>query len=609
MARKGFNSGGSAGTDDLPKAKINKATLKKAYRIFSYLKPYQFQFGIGLLLLGLGSLLSLSFPFFMGKLIDAATGNASGWMANLNWVMAALLVVLFVQALFGFFRIYLFVQVGERSLASIRVDAYKQMLSLPMDFFAKTRVGELHSRLSADLAQIQDTLTTTVAEVIRQILVLIGGISLLALTSGKLTLFMLAILPVIIITAVVFGRYIRKIAKAAQDKLAETNTIVDETLQAISSVKAFTNEGFEINRYQKAMQQVVNLALKGATLRGGFASFIIFCLFGCIVLVVWYGAALVGEGLMTVGDLTSFVIYAAFVGAAMGSFAEFFAQIQKALGATERVFEILDMEAEAVVTQPGVFPIVFPFNGDLVFDNVAFAYPSRPETTVLNNLNFTIKKGTQLAVVGPSGAGKSTIVGLLLRFYNPQNGIITIGGKDIQQWSLHDFRSQIGVVMQDVALFGGTIYDNIAYGKPNASENEVIDAAKKAFAHDFISAFPEQYHTTIGERGVKLSGGQRQRIAIARAILKNPALLILDEATSSLDSESEKLVQLALDALMKGRTSLVIAHRLSTIRKANQIVVINQGTVAELGNHEELMQLTNGIYRNLKNLQTETTND
>jgi ABC-type multidrug transport system fused ATPase/permease subunit len=475
-----------------------------------------------------------------------------------------------------------------------------------MNFFANRRVGELNSRISADLSQIQDTLTTTLAEMFRQIVLLFGGVTLLFVVSHKLTLLNLAILPVLVISAVVFGRFIRKVSRQAQDQLAESNTVVQETLQGIANVKAFVNEAYEAGRYEKNLKKVVNIALKGASYRGAFASFIIFCLFGAIVGVIWYGSVLVAKGELSVGSLTTFILYAIFVGAAMGSFPELYANVQKAVGASERVLEILHEENEAISISERENAVQNKIYGNLSFHQVSFNYPSRPDMPVLQEVNFEAKAGERLAIVGPSGAGKSTLASLILRFYDPQSGDIRFDGNASATYSLTDIRHQVAIVPQDVLLFGGSILENIAYGRLNATQEEIIQAAKRANAHEFISSFPEGYETLVGERGVKLSGGQRQRIAIARALLKDPAILILDEATSSLDSESERLVQEALEELMKNRTSIIIAHRLSTIREADRIVVLEKGKVVESGTHDELVKNEEGLYRYLSSLQFES---
>lgn len=606
MARNRFNSG-TAQDAELSKSKINKESLNKISGLLKYLKPYRGKFFIGMVFLLLSSITGLAFPALIKVMVDVAQGNPPSYSlpSTVNQIGYVAFAILFVQSFVSFFRIRLFVEVAEKSLADIRRDTYFRMITLPMNFFANRRVGELNSRISTDLSQIQDTITTTIAEMVRQIILLIGGISLLIIISTKLTLFNLSILPVIVVAAVFFGKAIRKISRSAQDKLAESNTVVEETLQGISNVKAFGNEAYEANRYDKSLREVVKIALRGATYRGGFASFIIFCLFGAIMGVMWYGASLVQDGSLNVSDLLAYMLYSVFVGAAMGSFPELYANVQKAIGASERVLEILDEKSEAISTNAVDNITKQKIFGNLAFTNVQFAYPSRKEITVLKGISFEANAGEKIAIVGPSGAGKSTIAGLILKFYDAQKGEILFDGKPSDEYALTDIRNQVAIVPQDVILFGGTILENIAYGKLDASKDEIIKAAQQANAHRFIIGFPEGYDTVVGERGVKLSGGQRQRIAIARALLKDPAILILDEATSSLDSESERLVQEALEVLMKGRTSIIIAHRLSTIREADKIIVLDHGKIAESGSHLELMQNENGLYKHLSTLQYE----
>lgn len=608
MARGRLNSGNAA-EKDLPKAKINGQSLKQVVRLLSYVKPYRGRFIAAMFFLFLSSLVGLSFPQFLGALIDAAQGKHkySFLPATLNGIGLIALIVLFAQAFVSFFRVLWFVQVAERSLADIRRDTYFKLITLPMNFFSNRRVGELNSRISADLSQIQDAITTTLAEMIRQLILLTGGITFLLIVSAKLTFTLLMLMPVLIVIAVVFGRFIRKLSRQAQDKLAESNTVVEETLQGIASVKAFVNEAFEAGRYDRNLRDVVKLAVKGAKFRGLFASFVVFCLFGAIVAVIWYGSIMVSHHELTIGQLTEFVIYGIFVAASMGSFPELYANMQKAVGASERVLEILDEEGEDVSIRESDNIIKQKISGDLSFSNVVFAYPSRQELTVLNEISFDAAAGQKVAIVGPSGSGKSTMAALILQFYYPQNGAILFDGKPAADYALTDIRNQVAIVPQDVMLFGGTIRENIAYGKLSASDDEIIQAAQRANAHQFITSFPEAYETIVGERGVKLSGGQRQRIAIARALLKNPSILILDEATSSLDSESERLVQEALEELMKNRTSIIIAHRLSTIREADKIIVLEKGKIIESGNHQELMTNEQGLYRYLSALQFEVS--
>jgi len=607
MARNRFNSSSSQEAE-LPKAKINKESLNKISGLLKFLKPYRTKFLVGMIFLFLSSLTALAFPALIKVMVGNAQGNPSDYSflpQTVNEIGFLAFGILFIQSFVSFFRIRLFVEVAEKALADIRKATYFKMITLPMNFFANRRVGELNSRISADLSQIQDTITTTLAEIIRQVILLIGGIILLIITSGKLTLFNLSILPLIVLAGVIFGKKIRKISRDAQDKLAESNTVVEETLQGIGNVKAFVNEAYEANRYDKSLREVVKIAIRGANYRGGFAAFIIFCLFGAILGVIWYGSILVESRALQVEDLLAYVLYSIFVGAAMGSFPDLYANIQKAIGASERVLEILDEENEAISIHESENQIKEKIQGSLSFKDIEFAYPSRKEITVLNGISFDAQAGEKIAIVGPSGAGKSTIAGLILKFYEAQKGEILFDGKAANSYALTDIRQQVAIVPQDVILFGGTILENIAYGKLNATKDEIIKAAQQANAHRFIIGFPEGYDTVVGERGVKLSGGQRQRIAIARALLKDPAILILDEATSSLDSESERLVQEALEILMKGRTSIIIAHRLSTIREANKIIVLDQGKVVESGSHEELIKNEEGLYKHLSALQFE----
>jgi ABC transporter fused permease/ATP-binding protein len=597
--------------EELPPAKISSRTLREAAQLAAYLLPYKIKFVAALCALFLSSLLALALPYITGRLIDGAlTSGAAAqlgtWSLNLNQVGVALFAVLAFQAVLSYFRFYWFNEVSQRSLADLRNDTYARMIRLPMAFYAQRRVGELSSRLSADLSQIQSTLIDTIPQFLRQLTILLGGVLLIAWTSVKLTLVMLSSLPALIIIAVFFGRQIRKIAKQAQDKLADSGVIVEETLQGIASVKAFGNEPYESTRYRSSLVTYLDAALRGARYRAGFVSFVTFALFGAVVFVLWFGARMVQQGALSLGELTQFMLYTMFVGGAMGSFAELYSEIQRALGASQRVRELLSEKPELVDHVDAHVPVwngQRRMRGDVAFEQVSFSYPSRKEIQVLKNISLAARAGERVALVGPSGAGKSTIVSLLLRFYDPDAGRILFDGQDAGDYPLIDLRHQLAIVPQEVLLFGGSILDNIAYGKPGASEAEIIDAARKANAHDFISSFPEGYRTLVGERGIQLSGGQRQRVAIARAILKDPAILILDEATSALDSESESLVQQALEVLMQNRTSFIIAHRLATIRTADRIYVIREGQTTESGTHAELIEKPDGLYRTLSEMQ------
>jgi ABC-type multidrug transport system fused ATPase/permease subunit len=585
--------------EDLPKAKLTKTSLKQAFRLFAYLKPDMPRYLLGLLFLGLTSATALAFPKLIGDLVNAAT--ETGFDA-IHSKAIVLMLLLGAQSVFSFLRIYLFAQTTENSLLRLRTDLFGHLIRLPMSYFTQTRVGEINSRISADITQLQDTFSTTLAEFLRQITLVVGGMILISIISFQLTLFMLLLIPGIMVVAIVFGRYIRKISKQAQDQVAVSNTIVQETMQGIVNVKSFANEALEVFRYGKSVREIANLSLKSAFSRGLFASFIILALFGAIVGIVWKATVLMKSGEIQFGEVISFVLYTSFIGASIGGLAELYAQIQKAVGATERIFEILDQSPESIDLSQTV-KTTKRLDGRVRFHQVAFSYPARADVAVLRGITFDAKQGQQIAIVGPSGAGKSTITQLLLRFYNPDSGDIFIDEKPASAYELTELRNQMALVPQDVILFGGTIRDNILYGKPDASMDEVREAARKANALEFIDRFPEGFETIVGERGITLSGGQRQRIAIARAVLKDPAILILDEATSSLDSESERLVQDALDQLMQGRTSFVVAHRLSTVRKADQILVIDGGHVVESGTHEELVKIEHGVYAGLSNLQ------
>jgi ABC-type multidrug transport system fused ATPase/permease subunit len=623
MAKRNFNSNGQL-KEEPAKVKITRESLQEALSLFTYLRPYRGKFILSLVFIALSAFSTSLFPFFLGKMIDAASpgsslGDLGGGLGSrmgmglkdihfsLNTALLLIFLQLTVQMVFSFMRVYLLTEVGEKSLADMRRDVYQKLLSMPMSFFTEKRVGELSSRISSDLSQIQDAISFTLAEFLRGIFTLVIGLAFIFWISAKLALVMLAVVPVIAILAVVFGMRIRKMARKAQDQLADSGTIVQETFQGISIVKAFTSEVHEISRYAKSIYSVVDTAIRNARYRGAFISFMIFSVFGVIAFVMWYGANMIANGELTIGALTMFVIFSMFVGGTFAGFAEMFSQLQKTLGATHSIREILRSEGEPVeLTHVQVDP-AYELKGRLSMDHVAFSYPSRPDVQVLKDVTFTAEPGEQIALVGPSGAGKSTIASLLLRFYDPTHGKIWFDNLGSVEIPLSQLRSQIAFVPQDVVLFGGTIRENIAYGNPAATDDEIRDAARKAHADEFISRFPEGYHTIVGERGVKLSGGQRQRVAIARAILKNPVILLLDEATSSLDSESEQLVQEALENLMKNRTSVVIAHRLSTVRNADKIVVIDKGIVLESGTHEELLSNAHGLYKKLVEMQFEWT--
>jgi ATP-binding cassette, subfamily B, bacterial len=593
MAKRRFS-------DEGEKKPLTKIGLKKFLGIFRFTLPYRWYFGFGLLSLTFSSLTALSFPFLAGKLLDVAEGKGSFFLTTINQIAFAFLGVLIFQSIFSFGRVYFFSQVSERALADLRHSVYEKIIWLPQSFFDSRRIGELISRITSDVGTLQDAFAFMLAELLRQVIVLVVGITVIFVLTPKLTGFMLLTFPLLVLAALFFGKFIRKMSKQTQDVLANSNVVVEETLQSVTVVKSFTNEVFEVLRYRKSLQEVVNAALKAAKYRGFFFSFTILALFGGIVAVSWYGAYLVQAHEVTVGELFTFVLYTTFIGGSIAGLGDLYGQLQKSVGASERILEILDLTDERNEMKESL-----KVKGKISFNNISFSYPTRTDFQVLKSISFTIAPGEKIALVGPSGSGKSTIINLLMRFYDSASGAIQVDDKDVKLYGLSAYRSNLGIVPQEVILFGGTIRENIAYGKPGATEDEIILAARKANAWEFIESFPEQLNTLVGDRGVKLSGGQRQRVAIARAILKDPSILILDEATSSLDAKSERLVQDALEKLMENRTTIVIAHRLSTIRKVDRILVIKDGLIAEQGTHDELNVLNNGIYSNLLKLQLE----
>jgi ATP-binding cassette subfamily B protein len=485
----------------------------------------------------------------------------------------------------------------ESALNRLRSDIFRHLSRLPMSFFQEQRAGALSNRVSNDLGLVRDTMLNTVPQAARQSVILIGGLVFIFIASWKLSLIMLGSVPVVVLAIAFFGRKVRKHSKQAQDSLAEAGTVIEETVQGIADVKAFTNEPLEAKRYERSLNDFLGVTMRGAKARAGFLSFVIFALFGTIAFVSWYGARMLASGEIDWTNFASFILFSIFVGASLGSFPEIISQFQQTAGATERLRELLGMAPE----RDGGDELV-KLGGGLAFEGVGFRYPSRPEVKVLHDLTFAVEAGQRVALVGPSGAGKSTVFSLILGFNDAEEGRISFDGRASEELALQALRSQIAIVPQEVLLFGGSIRENIAYGLPGASDEAVRQAAERANADGFIRELPEGYETLVGPRGTKLSGGQRQRIAIARAILADPRILLLDEATSALDSESERLVNEALERLMEGRTSLVIAHRLSTVRHADRILVFQQGRIVESGTHDDLLE-RNGTYRFLVDTQ------
>ena len=576
-----------------PKVKVTRETLGQMFGLYIYLRPYRGKLFVGLFMLVASSLLGLLFPFIASHLINSPTHEEAFHYALL------MVAILLVQAIMSFFQSLLFNTVGEFGLSDLRKGLFSHLTEMPMTFFSQQQVGELTSRMFADLTQLQDAFVMAIPQFLRQSIIMIGSMGMMVFISPRLTGVMLACFPPTIVGAILIGRMVGKRSRATQDDLAQSANVVAEAFQGIANVKAFCNEPFEQNRYQTRLVQFLNSVRHGAKARAMLVAFIIFAIFTAITIVLWYGTSLLLDDSLKKGDLFGFTIYTIFIGGSIGSFADLYSNLQRSIGATQRVRELLQEPSEPleIVTR------TTRFRGDVSFDRVGFAYPSRPEVAVLKQLSFSVPEGKVVALVGPSGSGKSTIASLLLRFYEPQQGRILFDSRPAAEYGLHELRGQMALVPQEVLLFGGSIAENIAYGKPGASQAEIETAARRANAHDFIAQFPEGYRTLVGERGIKVSGGQRQRIAIARALLKDPSILILDEATSALDAESERLVQQALEELMRGRTCFVIAHRLSTIRSADTIVMLRDGTVLENGSHDDLMAIPDGAYRRMVGLQ------
>lgn len=591
-------------SDTTSRKRYSWAEMKEASRIFRFIRPYRWYFISGMFLLFLSSMVFMVFPYLAGEMADTAVGKSKHGL-SLNNIAVLMGVILVAQGIISYFRIYLFAVVSERGMADVRKDLYQKLISLPVYFFEKNRVGNLTSRITDDVSNLQMVFSVTLAEFLRQVVILVVGIGILMVTTPYLSLIMLGTFPVIVVGAMLFGRFIRRLSKHRQQALADANVIVEETLQNIHTVKSFANEPFEYNRYSRGITHVVSVALNMAGYRALFSSFIVVVLFGAIFFILWMGARMVQNGQLTIGQLVSFIAYTAIIGGAIGGLGNFYSQILTAVGGTERIREILNERSELDVV--GERKPKGQIAGSIQFRNVHFEYPSRPDIPVLKGVDFDVKAGRKIALVGQSGAGKSTIAGLLLRYYDVTSGNILVDDDDIREMEITEYRQHIGLVPQEVLLFGGTIRENILYGKPDATEEELIDAAQRSYCLEFIETFPDGFETIVGERGIKLSGGQRQRVAIARAILKNPSILILDEATSSLDSESEYYVQQALDALMEGRTSVIIAHRLATIKSVDCIYVIEGGKIVEAGTHEELSALEDGRYSALARLQFATT--
>lgn len=577
-------------------APLGRQSFSQLQRLLKYARPYM----TGLVVAGVASLVStafnLMFPQLVGRLIDASFLEAN--LNQLNRILPILLGVFAGQAVFTGVQNYLIARAGESVVADLRKGLYQHLLGLSSKFFENNRTGDITSRLTSDISTVQSVVSTTLVQVFTMPIVLLGTLAILFFTNWKLSLLILSVVPAVALVARMLGKQIRQMSKAFQDQVAKANAHAEETLSGVRVVQSFTAEAFEASRYNTLIGASLKVALKRGMISAVLGPIILFSLFTALALVLWYGGRLVATQEISPGQLLTFVLYTFNIAGTVGTLTSIFAQVQSALGASSRIFELMDTQTD--LPDPAHPKVLAHVTGTVKFEGVSFGYGDRGE--VLHNLNLQASSGEVVAIVGPSGSGKSTLVSLIPRFYDVTAGQILLDGTDIRELALQDLRNQIGIVPQETLLFSGSITDNIRYGHFDASEEQVLQAAQAANAHEFIQRFPEGYQTVVGERGVKLSGGQRQRIAIARALLKNPRLLILDEATSSLDSESETLVQEALNTLMQGRTTFVIAHRLSTIRNADRILVLDQGRIVQEGKHEELLAL-GGLYRDLYELQ------
>lgn len=578
--------------------KVDRKDLAQLGRLFGYVRPYRGRLIMGMVAVTVASVVALLFPLLIRNLLNSAFApgadvvDARTLLDRTALLIAALVVV---QALFNYLRTYQLGRVGEAVVADIRKELFSHLLTLPVRFFEERKTGEMTSRLTSDVATVQAAVSQALAQLVNQAINLVGGLLVLFYLDVRLTLVMLTVVPAVAFAAAFFGRRLRRVSTRFQDKVAAANAIAEEAIQGIRVVKSFTAEPQERRQYSAAIDASFDKALQRVVLRSLFVPAVILFGFAGIGVVVWYGGRLAISGAMLSGDLVGFLLITLFVAGSVGSFTGLWAQLQEAIGASKRIFELLDEGSD--ILDPAQPEKLQQVHGRVAFENLSFGYPDR-RGPVLHDVSLQASPGEVVALVGPSGAGKSTMVSLVSRFFDPQEGRVTLDGVDIRKLPVRYLRSHIGWVPQETQLFSGSIAANIRYGRPEASSEEVVSAARAANAAEFIEALDHGYETLVGERGVKLSGGQRQRVAIARALLKDPRILILDEATSSLDSESEALVQAALEVLMRGRTTFVIAHRLATVLGADTILVVDGGRIVQRGTHAQLLT-AGGLYADL----------